>query len=246
MLGKKIKELRLSRNMNQEEFGKKILHTKSTISKWENGSSIPDIITLQKISEVFEVDINTIVGDKRIEKKQVKKDELILSLKDVNYTGIRNALNLENKKKRLYFILGWSFPLIIGIGFFIGASIEMSNGSSYGIAFRKYLILLLIGTLLVSSSVVVGAIHFRLSDKWARDSRKNVICDIYSNAVKLTSKVSGKSKSFEYSQISNIKSHTMYNKIDLFIYFKNDNKLTLFGVDETLKEFFVGKGVNYV
>lgn len=77
MIGKRIKELRSKAGLSQEIFGDKISHTKSTISKWENGGAIPDIYTLQKIANLFDVDINYFIKEE--EAPDIKNRALIES-----------------------------------------------------------------------------------------------------------------------------------------------------------------------
>ena len=48
--------------MTQEELGKKINVTKVSISGYENGNRTPDMETLQKIAEVFDVSIDYLLG----------------------------------------------------------------------------------------------------------------------------------------------------------------------------------------
>ena len=57
-LGKKIKTLRLERNMTQEHLAEALKVTPQAVSKWENGVSAPDISMLPAISIVFGVTID--------------------------------------------------------------------------------------------------------------------------------------------------------------------------------------------
>ncbi len=55
MLSNRIKELRLSYNLNQVEFAKKLSITKQTVSNWENNNILPSIDMLTKIADYFNV-----------------------------------------------------------------------------------------------------------------------------------------------------------------------------------------------
>lgn len=55
MLANRIKELRLSRNLNQVEFAKKLSITKQTVSNWENNNIMPSVEMLTKIADFFHV-----------------------------------------------------------------------------------------------------------------------------------------------------------------------------------------------
>lgn len=62
MLSERIKELRLSRCMNQVEFAKKIGVTKQSVSNWENNNIQPSIEMLVKITEIFSVSADYLLG----------------------------------------------------------------------------------------------------------------------------------------------------------------------------------------
>lgn len=52
-LGKKIKLARVELDMNQTEFAEKIGAKQKSISRYENGLSVPSIATLMKIAKVL-------------------------------------------------------------------------------------------------------------------------------------------------------------------------------------------------
>lgn len=62
MFYERIKELRKSLGINQVEFGKKLHVTKQCISNWENGNIQPSIDMLIKISKIFSVSADYLLG----------------------------------------------------------------------------------------------------------------------------------------------------------------------------------------
>ena len=56
IVGKKITKYREERNMSREELSNLLAVTPQTISRWENGKRLPDIITLIKIAQILAVD----------------------------------------------------------------------------------------------------------------------------------------------------------------------------------------------
>lgn len=54
-VGNRIKEVRFSNGLSQEEFGRQISVTKSSISKMENGASAPTDQTIKLICQEFNV-----------------------------------------------------------------------------------------------------------------------------------------------------------------------------------------------
>ena len=63
-IGKKLKELRLEKNLSQRELGKMLGVCNQTISFWETGSREPDLDTLVKISNLFDVSSDFLLGKK--------------------------------------------------------------------------------------------------------------------------------------------------------------------------------------
>lgn len=55
-LGKKIKMARINLDMNQTEFAEKIGAKQKSISRYENGLSVPSIATLMKVAKVLKKD----------------------------------------------------------------------------------------------------------------------------------------------------------------------------------------------
>ena len=60
--GQKIAELRKSNKLTQAELGTKLNVTAQAISKWENNLSEPDIDSIRKMCELFEVSVDEFLG----------------------------------------------------------------------------------------------------------------------------------------------------------------------------------------
>ena len=63
MLNENIKAIRKSKGLSQEELAIKLNVVRQTISKWEQGLSVPDSDMLISISEVFETPVSTLLGE---------------------------------------------------------------------------------------------------------------------------------------------------------------------------------------
>ena len=57
-LGQTIISIRKERKMTQEEFARIFHVTRQTVSNWENEKSYPDLETLVRISEEFQVSLD--------------------------------------------------------------------------------------------------------------------------------------------------------------------------------------------
>lgn len=69
MLSENIKAIRKSKGLSQEELAIKLNVVRQTISKWEQGLSVPDADMLISLSEVFETPVSTLLGETVAETK---------------------------------------------------------------------------------------------------------------------------------------------------------------------------------
>lgn len=67
MLKENIKSIRKSKGLSQEELAIKLNVVRQTISKWEQGLSVPDSEMLVSISEVLETPVSTLLGETILE-----------------------------------------------------------------------------------------------------------------------------------------------------------------------------------
>jgi len=57
-IGNKIAEARKKINLSQAELAQQVLISPQAVGKWERGESMPDITTLNRLAEIFGVDLN--------------------------------------------------------------------------------------------------------------------------------------------------------------------------------------------
>lgn len=57
-IGNKIAEARKKINLSQAELSQKVSISPQAVGKWERGESMPDITTLNRLAEIFGVDLN--------------------------------------------------------------------------------------------------------------------------------------------------------------------------------------------
>ncbi len=99
MLKDNLKTLRKNKGLSQEELSVKLNVVRQTVSKWEQGLSVPDAEMLISISEVFEIPVSTILGENIDE--QEKNDLKVISEK---LEVINEQLSKEQKQKRKIFV----------------------------------------------------------------------------------------------------------------------------------------------
>lgn len=55
-------ELRTKNGLSQDELAEKVFVTRQAVSRWENGETVPNTETLKRLSRLFRVSINTLLG----------------------------------------------------------------------------------------------------------------------------------------------------------------------------------------
>lgn len=102
MLSENIKSIRKSKGLSQEELAIKLNVVRQTISKWENGLSVPDSDMLISISEVLETPVSTLLGETIIEPKTDDLKELSEKLEMIN---LQFAQRKITRRKILHWLL---------------------------------------------------------------------------------------------------------------------------------------------
>lgn len=73
-ISEKLKEARQKAGMTQDQVAEKIMVSRVTVSHWENGKSLPDIVSLISLSDLYSISLDELVkGDSKMVEK-VRKD----------------------------------------------------------------------------------------------------------------------------------------------------------------------------
>jgi transcriptional regulator with XRE-family HTH domain len=82
----KLRDARENAGFTQEQVAEKIMVSRQTVSNWENGKFLPDIVSIIKLSELYGISIDELLkGDKKMQKKiekdanLAKWDELVIA-----------------------------------------------------------------------------------------------------------------------------------------------------------------------
>ena len=102
MLKENIKQLRKSRGLSQEELAIKLNVVRQTISKWEQGLSVPDSEMLISISEVLETPVSTLLGENISESKV---DDLKAISEKLEIINLQLLQRKNARRKTIHWIL---------------------------------------------------------------------------------------------------------------------------------------------
>ncbi len=113
-LGSNIAAHRRRFGLTQAALAEKLNFSDKAVSKWERGESIPDVVTLARLSELFDVPMDVLVRDK----DELPKD--IGSVERVMERAVEKTLKRKADKKiiqNLSSLLVWFVALLLYVVF---------------------------------------------------------------------------------------------------------------------------------
>ena len=87
MLGENIRALRKARGLSQQELAERLHVVRQTVSKWEQGLSVPDADMLVRLAECLEVSVEELLGTPRPESTAPLEPQAVLADKLSALTG---------------------------------------------------------------------------------------------------------------------------------------------------------------
>lgn len=100
-IGKFIAEKRKEKNMTQEQFAEKLGVTNRSVSRWENGKTMPDYSMFPMICETLSISISELLEGKKVQKDADLTDQIQLIIKLIDYEKCKKQ-NVINR----YLIIG--------------------------------------------------------------------------------------------------------------------------------------------
>ncbi len=166
MLNENMKTIRKSKGLSQQELAVKLNVVRQTVSKWEQGLSVPDSDMLISISKALETPVSTLLGEHVIESKVDDLKAISAKLEVIN-------LQLAQRKTTRKRILHWfliSLCLVTAAIFAILLALESpylgwdySNPETavLGVAFHSFewLFVRLVPVILISAVVGIFLTH---------------------------------------------------------------------------------------
>ena len=116
MLKDNLKTLRKNKGLSQEELAVKLNVVRQTISKWEQGLSVPDAEMLIKISEVFDTPVSTLLGENISESKV---DDIKAISEKLEIINLQLSQRKNKRRKIIHWLLISLCVIIVGIFIFL-------------------------------------------------------------------------------------------------------------------------------
>lgn len=125
MLSENIKTLRKAKGLSQEELAVKLNVVRQTISKWEQGLSVPDSELLLALSETLETPVSTLLGEAVTEPEADDLKSISQKLEVIN-------LQLSKRQQSRRKIAHWTFIVLAAIIVLITAVLVLLNSPYLG------------------------------------------------------------------------------------------------------------------
>ncbi|MBQ2965335.1 MAG: helix-turn-helix transcriptional regulator [Clostridia bacterium] len=85
-IAKNISELRKASGLTQAQLAEKLSYSDKSVSKWERGDGVPDVVVMQKMAELFGVTLNDFISENTLKlprKKPYLTNRIIIPLLSV-------------------------------------------------------------------------------------------------------------------------------------------------------------------
>lgn len=95
--GDRLRDLRVEKNMTQEDLSKKLNVSRATVGRYETNERFPDKDILKKIADIFDVSLDFLLG-RTDNRSSFSKKQISLNKNNYNYNSYRE---LEDKIKEI-------------------------------------------------------------------------------------------------------------------------------------------------
>ena len=110
-IGKFIQECRKEKKLTQEELGELLGVSSKSISRWENGITMPDLSLVTTIADILNVEVSELLNGQRMDKEELLRIRAVVD-KIIKYS---NYEIVTKNKKYTFFLFMQSCILLIVI-----------------------------------------------------------------------------------------------------------------------------------
>ena len=113
IISKYLQFLRKSNNYTQDDLAKELGISRQAVSKWETGTTIPDLEVLLKISKLYDITINDILEPK-VQPQRITDFEQISTISEKELKEVLEQFDMDSLKFTLgSSTLGWCIFLMM-------------------------------------------------------------------------------------------------------------------------------------
>ena len=130
MLNENLSKVRKERGLTQEALAVKLNVVRQTISKWENGTAVPDADTLCRIAEALDVSVVDLLGSP-VNEEKMDMTAIAKSLAEINeQLAIKNRRSSKVLKVICGIIIGIFLITVILVILYISVRTPIINDTS--------------------------------------------------------------------------------------------------------------------
>ena len=126
-IGNFLRELRKEKELTQEQLAEKFGVSSRSVSRWENGNTMPELGILVELADYYEVDIKEIIDGER-KSESMKKEEKETLRKVADYAEVEKKLVVK-RRCIVTFVGTLVFALSIMIGCIVIPTLPESSFS---------------------------------------------------------------------------------------------------------------------
>ena len=116
-IGGFLRELRKEKELTQEQLAEKFAVSSRSVSRWENGNTMPELGILVELADYYEVDIKEIIdGERKSEIMEKEQKETLRKVAD--YAEVEKKLAVK-RRCIVTFVGTLMFALSIMIGYIV-------------------------------------------------------------------------------------------------------------------------------
>ena len=170
MLSENIKVIRKSKGLSQQELAIKLNVVRQTVSKWENGLSVPDSEMLISLSETLETPVSTLLGETVVEAAAEDLKAISEKLEVINLQLARKKDMQRKALHGLFLILCVSIVVIFVVlavlgSPYLGWDFSDPETAVMGTAFHAFEWLFFRAAPIILIGAVIGFLLTRKKDK---------------------------------------------------------------------------------
>ncbi len=162
IIAKNLVYLRKKNKLTQVELAEKLNYTDKAISKWEKGESLPSIEVLHKISKLYDVSLDYIVGEEKAEPRVIETADLkkrylhitLLSVLAVWFVALVLFVAFDIFAHiSVWMVFAWAVPLSLIVGIIFDCIWNKTKGLFYLISALIWSVLLCSAVQLMSFNI---------------------------------------------------------------------------------------------
>ena len=155
-IGAFLKELRKEHELSQEQLAERFNVSSRSVSRWENGNTMPDISIMIELADYYDIDIRDLLrGERKSEKMEENLKETLVMVADYTEADKEKLLNKVYVCGQGTLIVS----ILLMILFFLGFYIDL------GVVLTPFLLILACGIFAINTMLTGLQLKGRMSKK---------------------------------------------------------------------------------